>query len=151
MVISSRRCRSDVADVYAVELHIASRLRLFRLMAGISLEDLGKRVGTSTQQVGQYEQGKDRLSASRLYDFAIALAVPIESFFDGLDHQGAKADLPDGALRLSAYLPATKETIALVQSYHAIEDAALRACVIDTVRRIAALSIVADAKAATRT
>lgn len=50
----------------------------------MSQGDLATGIGVSFQQVQKYESGKNRVSASMLYEVAYCLGVPIERFFDGL-------------------------------------------------------------------
>ena len=68
-----------------IDQHVAGRLRVRRLLVGISQDELAKRLGLTSQQVQKYEAGETRISASRLYDIARLLAVPITWFFDDLD------------------------------------------------------------------
>jgi transcriptional regulator with XRE-family HTH domain len=41
-------------------------------------------VKVTFQQVQKVENGANRISASRLFEMAIALGVPVSAFFDGL-------------------------------------------------------------------
>lgn len=67
-----------------VDVHIAAKLRQFRLIAGISQDELGELVGVCLQQIQKYEKAKNRVSASRLFEFAQLLERPISDFFEGL-------------------------------------------------------------------
>jgi len=66
---------------------IASRVRAKRMLAGMSQEKLAEHLGLTFQQVQKYERGANRVSASKLYEIAGALGVPVGYFF---------ADLPSG-------------------------------------------------------
>ena len=70
---------------HPVDEHVGRKLRLFRVNAGYSQSELGEAVGVRFQQVQKYESGLNRVSASRLWDFARVLEVPIYSFFEGID------------------------------------------------------------------
>lgn len=48
---------------------------------------LAEKLGVRFQQIQKYENGKNRISASRLFLCAQALDVPVESFFEGIDNQ----------------------------------------------------------------
>ena len=48
------------------DTHVGARVRMGRLMLGISQTDLAEAVGVTFQQVQKYEKGKNRISASRL-------------------------------------------------------------------------------------
>jgi transcriptional regulator with XRE-family HTH domain len=67
-----------------VDLHVGSRIRLRRTLLGMSQERLGEAVGLTFQQVQKYERGSNRVSASRLYDLARVLNVPIQFFYDDM-------------------------------------------------------------------
>src|SRR5271154_7637768 len=68
-----------------VDVHVGKRLRQARLLAGLSQEELGDGIGVSFQAVQKYEQGENRLSASRLFRAAKLLDRPVSFFFDELD------------------------------------------------------------------
>ena len=55
----------------------------------MSQEALAERLGLTFQQVQKYEKGSNRVSASKLFDAASALEVPVATFFDGLEEEGA--------------------------------------------------------------
>ena len=63
-----------------IDAHVGSRLRLRRLLLGISQEKLGVALGLTFQQIQKYERGANRVGASRLFDLSRALDVPV-SFF----------------------------------------------------------------------
>lgn len=67
-----------------LDKEIGRRIRVQRLEAGVSQERLAEALGVSFQQVQKYENGLNRVAASRLYDVSQALNVPVASFFDGL-------------------------------------------------------------------
>jgi transcriptional regulator with XRE-family HTH domain len=62
---------------------IAKRIRLLRRARRTSLAVLGKAIGVAGQQVSKYERCLDRVPASRLHRIALALGVPMGSFFWG--------------------------------------------------------------------
>lgn len=78
--------------VHPVDIHIGFRLRLRRVLLGMSQTDLGDRVGLTFQQVQKYERGANRISASRLYEFAKILDVPVSFFFDGIGDSDCKGE-----------------------------------------------------------
>ena len=70
---------------HPVDVHVGSQLRVFRTQRDFSQTTLGKKVGLTFQQIQKYEKGTNRIGASRLHEFAVALEVPVEAFFTGLD------------------------------------------------------------------
>jgi transcriptional regulator with XRE-family HTH domain len=67
-----------------VDVHVGHRVRMRRVLAGLSQEKLGDQLGLTFQQVQKYEKGSNRVSASRLYQIAHILSVPVSFFFDDL-------------------------------------------------------------------
>jgi transcriptional regulator with XRE-family HTH domain len=75
---------ADTQSRHPVDRHVGSRIRKRRQQLGISLKALGRSIGRSLQQVHAYESGANRVCASLLWEFAAALNVPVEYFFEGL-------------------------------------------------------------------
>jgi transcriptional regulator with XRE-family HTH domain len=67
-----------------VDKHVGSRVRLRRMILGLSQEKLGEAVGLTFQQIQKYEKGANRIGASRLQQISGALGVPVAFFFEGL-------------------------------------------------------------------
>ena len=63
--------------------HVGARVRMRRMMLGMSQEKLGDALGLTFQQVQKYEKGANRIGASRLQQIAHILQVPVSFFFDG--------------------------------------------------------------------
>ena len=66
-----------------VDKHVGSRVRMRRMVLGMSQEKLGRALGLTFQQVQKYEKGANRIGASRLQHIARILQVPVAFFFDG--------------------------------------------------------------------
>jgi transcriptional regulator with XRE-family HTH domain len=64
------------------DLLIGERLRAARVAEGLSQSTLAGSVGITFQQLQKYENGKNRIAASRLMQFAVTLGRPIEWFFE---------------------------------------------------------------------
>ena len=63
-----------------VDVHVGKRVRLRRTLMGMSQTKLGNALGLTFQQVQKYENGSNRIGASRLYQIGQILGVPV-SFF----------------------------------------------------------------------
>lgn len=87
MTITRRRS----PELQVTDMHIGRRLRLRRKLHGLSQTDLAARLNISYQQLQKYETGNTRISASRLYQTAQVLGVPVEYFFEGADALASKA------------------------------------------------------------
>src|ERR1041385_7697431 len=65
-----------------IDKHVGSRVRMRRMMLGMSQEKLGDALGLTFQQVQKYEKGTNRIGASRLQQIALILQVPVSFFFE---------------------------------------------------------------------
>lgn len=97
----------------------------------MSQTDLGKAVGLTFQQVQKYEGGANRVSASRLFEFAFVLDVPVAHFFDGMTSEIASGKRKPGRTTIKenaeeAGLSTKRETLELVRAYCKIQDASQR-------------------------
>lgn len=106
--------------VHVVDVHVGKRIRQRRWLTGMTQQKLAELVGIKFQQIQKYETGANRVSASRLWDIADALGVPVSFFFEGIKDDQAEGTAPlDG---LPADLMADKEAMELVRSYYAIPE-----------------------------
>jgi transcriptional regulator with XRE-family HTH domain len=140
-----------LARALPVDIHVGSRMRQRRTLLGMSQEKLGTAVGLTFQQIQKYERGFNRVSSSRLYEFAKVLDVPVSYFFDempsnalagrpmsgrGRDDFG-EADTPvqqekDPLLK--------RETLELVRAYYKIRAGGVRKRIFEMVKAVGAAS-----------
>lgn len=86
-------------------------------MIGATQEQVAESLGITFQQVQKYETGMNRVSASRLWEIASVLGVPVSFFFEGLETDGScKNNISD----LSADTFSDKEALELLRSLYAI-------------------------------
>lgn len=109
---------------HPVDVHVGKRIRHRRWLVGMTQQQLAEKVGIKFQQIQKYETGANRVSASRLWDIAASLDVPVSFFFEGLDNSTngeaeGDADKPEG---VPADLLGDKEALDLVRSYYAIPE-----------------------------
>lgn len=104
---------------HPVDEHVGKRIRQRRWMIGMTQQQLADAVGIKFQQIQKYETGMNRVSASRLWDIAVAMGVPIGYFFEGLE-AGAET-----APTVAETMP-SKEAMELVRAFHAIPEAQRR-------------------------
>lgn len=106
---------------HPVDVHVGKRIRHRRWMVGVTQQQLADKVGIKFQQIQKYETGMNRVSASRLWDIADALDVPVSFFFEGLAGEASAV-----AAAREGDIFADKEALALVRSYFAIPEAQRR-------------------------
>ena len=115
-----------------VDVHVGARVRVRRTLLGMNQTKLGDAIGVTFQQVQKYENGANRISASRLFDLSRVFDVPIEYFFDDMPKAVAASSPALGvgkAKKLPSYQPdpmATRETLELVRAYYKITDPEIR-------------------------
>lgn len=136
---SRQRRRTIIIDgPHPIDVHVGSRIRLQRIMRGLTQSELAQLVGISFQSVQKYERGENRVSASRLHEFAVALGVNEQFFFDGL-----AADAPEvgeEAVRETTVSAAEgKELHRHLAAVLSIEDKRLRALIIQLLRLLSEL------------
>lgn len=127
-----------------VDVHVGSRVRLRRTLLGMSQEKLGESIGLTFQQVQKYERGANRIGASRLYDLARVLDVPVGFFFEEMPadtQHSSPAQIHGMAEEGEAYEPdplAKRETLELVRAYYRIEDSTVRKRLFELTKALAA-------------
>ncbi|MCA6126094.1 helix-turn-helix transcriptional regulator [Bradyrhizobium sp. WSM 1704] len=122
-----------------VDKYVGSRVRMRRIMLGMSQEKLGEALGLTFQQVQKYEKGTNRVGASRLQQISEILQVPVSFLFDGGPSSAKSGDgFSEGAspTYVSDFL-ATAEGLALTRAFTRINDAKLRRSIVELVEQIA--------------
>lgn len=121
-----------------IDIYVGARVRMRRMMLGMSQEKLGDAVKLTFQQIQKYEKGTNRVSASRLQQFAHILQVPVAFFFEGAPGVPG-ASLAKGTAPSPAYMMgflASRDGIALMQAFTRIPDPALRRSIVALVAQI---------------
>jgi transcriptional regulator with XRE-family HTH domain len=62
---------------------VGTNIRVHRLAAGLTQDELGAKLGVTFQQIQKYEKGTNRIGSGRLYQIAEIFEVPVKSFFAG--------------------------------------------------------------------
>ncbi len=127
-----------------IDVHVGSRVRLRRTLLGMSQEKLGEALGLTFQQVQKYERGVNRIGASRLFDLARVLDVPIGFFFD--DMPDAMGGTTNGRSRVAGFAERQdgfeedtlhrRETLELVRAYYRIIDPSVRKRVFELIKSL---------------
>jgi transcriptional regulator with XRE-family HTH domain len=120
-----------------VDKHVGSRVRMRRMMLGMSQEELGDALGLTFQQVQKYERGTNRMGASRLHNISRILQVPVPFFFEGAPHLTGQ---PEGIGAAPAYVSdflASTDGFALAKAFMEIKEPSLRRRIVALVEAIA--------------
>ena len=122
-----------------IDKHVGSRVRMRRMMLGMSQTKLADAFGLSFQQVQKYEKGTNRIGAGRLQQISNILQVPVTFFFEGAPTISgapqAKGTAPSPAY-VSDFLT-TSDGLALTKAFTQIKNAKLRRRIVDLVEEIA--------------
>ena len=117
---------------HPVDVHVGTRLRFKRQLLGLSQTALGEPLGLSYQQIQKYERGANRMGASRLFQIASILDVPIMFFFEDMPSKITGPDkFPADAVVIDSQ--ATK----LIRAYVSVPDERVRKGIRDLVRQLA--------------
>jgi len=138
----------------SIDAHVGSRVRLRRMLIGMSQEKLGELLGLTFQQVQKYEKGANRIGASRLFDISQILGVPVSYFFDDVSDEiasqhraqtgrgvvgnglgnGHYKDLESGPHMME--FVSSAEGFQLIRAYTKITDPRVRKRVLDLVKSL---------------
>ncbi|WP_350335822.1 helix-turn-helix domain-containing protein [Coralliovum pocilloporae] len=122
-----------------IDIHVGSRVRLRRMMLGMSQEKLGEHLGITFQQIQKYEKGTNRIGASRLQHIATVLGVPVAFFFE--DAPGTPSEAAEGFSdsQSGSYVVdflSSSEGLQLNKAFVKIKDAKTRRKVVELVQAI---------------
>jgi transcriptional regulator with XRE-family HTH domain len=124
--------------VHPTDKHVGSRLRMRRLMLNKSQSDIANALGLTFQQVQKYENGSNRISASRLQGLCAILQVPVSFFFEGAP-QEPKLPILGSHEQSPSYVNdflATSDGVALALAYGRIRDPKVRRAIVALVEQI---------------
>ena len=122
-----KRPRRTVAEhgPHPTDVYVGGRVRMRRMLLGMSQTKLGDALGLTFQQIQKNETGINRIGSSRLYQLSHILDVPVAYFFETLE----------GDLLAESFdnMMSKRETLELVKAYYRIPDPAVR----DALRKMA--------------
>jgi transcriptional regulator with XRE-family HTH domain len=123
----------------SVDRYVGARIRMRRLMLKFSQTQLGDALGVSFQQVQKYENGSNRVGASRLQHIASILQVPVSFFFEEAPiNRGEPAQISDApSPELVTAFVSTTDGLRLIRALTNIKNTTLRRCIVQLVERIA--------------
>ena len=117
-----------------IDAQVGNRVRIRRMLIGMSQEKLGDLLGLTFQQVQKYEKGVNRIGAGRLFEIARILGVPIDFFYDGV---AAPSDShAEGAPPVMEFV-SSGEGLQLSLAFMKIKDPKVRKRVLDLVKSLA--------------
>jgi transcriptional regulator with XRE-family HTH domain len=118
-----------------IDKHVGERMRLRRMMLGLSQTDVADALDLTFQQVQKYEKGSNRLSAGRLYRLAVLFEVPLTYFYQDAPGSSAlvgKAVIPSFVTDMLM----TSTGIALARAFSKVKRTTIRRKIITFVDAI---------------
>lgn len=139
-----------------MDIHVGSRVRLRRMVIGMSQEKLGEKMGLTFQQIQKYEKGTNRIGASRLFQLSQIMDVPVQFFFEDapaayLNRSPAMAGFAES--KTEAFLLDflnSRDGLELNRAFVKITDPKVRKRVVELVRALSEDVVAADLPVAAR-
>jgi transcriptional regulator with XRE-family HTH domain len=125
--------------INSIDKHVGSRVRMCRMMLGMSQEKLGNALGLTFQQVQKYEKGMNRIGAGRLHHISHVLQVPVAFLFEGAPRVPGQPE-GIGAAPSPNYVTeflASSDGLALTKAFTRIKEPTLRRSIVNLVEEIA--------------
>jgi transcriptional regulator with XRE-family HTH domain len=120
-----------------IDVQVGNRVRILRMLIGMSQERLGDLLGLTFQQVQKYEKGVNRIGAGRLFEVSRILNVPVDFFYEGLPTGPLPANETDAAAPPVMEFVSSGEGLQLSLAFMKVKDAKVRKRVLDLVKTLA--------------
>ncbi|MDX2287463.1 MAG: helix-turn-helix transcriptional regulator [Hyphomicrobiaceae bacterium] len=123
-----------------IDIHVGSRVRLRRMLLGMSQEKLGEHLGLTFQQVQKYEKGVNRIGASRLFDLSQVLGVPVQFFYEEVPGPSTGDGMSFAERSGDSYVfdfLSSREGLELNKAFVRVADPRVRRAIVDLVRSLA--------------
>ena len=121
-----------------IDIHAGTRVRTRRKALKISQQELAKHLNLTFQQVQKYERGSNRISASKLFEIAQVLQVPVAYFFEGYPTDGTASHVPASPQAEVHEFLRTAEAMDLGTAFLGIPSTEQRRRILDLMRAMAA-------------
>jgi len=119
-----------------IDIQVGNRVRIRRMLIGMSQERLGDLLGLTFQQVQKYEKGVNRIGAGRLFEMSRILNVPVDFFYEGVNAQSGQPGT-DGEGPPVMEFVSSGEGMQLSLAFMKIKDGKVRKRVLDLVKSLA--------------
>ena len=124
-----------------VDKLVSRRLKMRRVLLGMSQQDIGKAVDVSIQQVQKYEKATNRISSGKLFTIAKFLKVPITYFYEQSDESEIIANAfaeEDAKYEAEGSNNVTeKEIVSLIKAFSEIKSLQSRKKITELVKTMA--------------
>jgi len=117
-----------------IDIQVGNRVRIRRMLIGMSQERLGDLLGLTFQQVQKYEKGVNRIGAGRLFEVSRILNVPVDFFYEGVAAQLVGNEQENAAPVME--FVSSGEGLQLSLAFMKIKDTKVRKRVLDLVKSL---------------
>ena len=121
-------------QAHPIDIQVGNRVRIRRMLIGMSQERLGDLLGLTFQQVQKYEKGVNRIGAGRLFEVSRILNVPVDFFYEGVNAIPAGASEPESAPVME--FVSSGEGLQLSLAFMKIKDVKVRKRVLELVKSL---------------
>ncbi len=118
---------------------IGLRVKTYRDIKGLSQTDLGEKIGVTFQQIQKYENGKNKVSVSRLIDMCKVLDVSLMNFISGLEKPAKAQIIAVSDVKQDKIIndpDRNKEAAELLKIYNSVESAEDRKEIINVLKAL---------------
>ena len=122
---------------------VSKRLKMRRMILGLSQQELGEAVDVSIQQIQKYEKATNRIASGKLYSFAKFLKVPVSYFFNQVEEASSSLGnaFAEEAEEYNSNKSKTtnvteKEVISLIRAFGDVQNPQVRKKIVDLIRSI---------------
>ncbi len=124
-----------------MDVHVGTRVRMRRMLLGMSQERLGELLGLTFQQVQKYEKGVNRIGASRLFELSRVLEVPVQYFYDEAPSMSPAVVLANGFAESTGdgYMTdvlSSRDGVELNKAFARISSARVRRSIVELVKSL---------------
>ena len=117
-----------------IDIHVGARMRMRRRVLNLTQEKLADSLGVTFQQIQKYERGTNRVSASKLYEAARVLWVPISYFYEGLPEPSPSDAQDQGVERTINEFLMSPSGLELAAVYPRIKNERLKKLLLEMAR-----------------
>ena len=120
--------------------HLGKKLKLRRLALGLTQTKVAKAINVTFQQIQKYEIAKNRVSASRLFQFSILLNVSVDYFFNDfnpVEYDDSHQGLSDNKQEAFVSDVRMREERKVLDAYFAISNEKARKSLLKTMKTFA--------------
>jgi transcriptional regulator with XRE-family HTH domain len=122
-----------------IDVHIGKKLKMIRIMSGMTQNQIGELVGVTFQQIQKYEKGLNRISAGKLYELSQIFGKPIGAFFNDYipDREYYNFEYKQEQDHFVSDEVKNKEIVSLIKAFNKLSKSDTRKNIITLLRSIA--------------